>query len=283
MRCSLLLFLLIGTQYDKCFLRITSSGDASASLIYNYVSELYSKSWNEAVAKKSLGLNFLVLHELLAPDFLKQLEENKIGRIFTSHPTSDLCDLWKGVDVRDTKVFAQPLRQGLAANPLVTFLDGAANDPCTITKSMIFDYVAVGGSFDQLHNGHRKLLSLAAAVCAKELTIGITGDAMLVNKAHQSLIEPLSDRISHVRGFLSFMKPTLALNVVEINDPFGPAVTDPCLQAILVSSETIVGAFKINHIRREKGMNALHILVIGRADAAILSSSFLREQKSHSL
>lgn len=30
----------------------------------------------------------------------------------------------------------------------------------------------MGGTFDRLHNGHKKLLSLAACVCQERLTIG---------------------------------------------------------------------------------------------------------------
>ena len=32
--------------------------------------------------------------------------------------------------------------------------------------------VALGGTFDRLHNGHKKLLSLAASICKKQITIG---------------------------------------------------------------------------------------------------------------
>ena len=33
--------------------------------------------------------------------------------------------------------------------------------------------VAVGGTFDRLHVGHRKLLSLAATVCSETLVVGV--------------------------------------------------------------------------------------------------------------
>jgi phosphopantetheine adenylyltransferase len=33
----------------------------------------------------------------------------------------------------------------------------------------------VGGTFDRLHGGHKLLLSAAALVCSRRLTVGITG------------------------------------------------------------------------------------------------------------
>ena len=52
----------------------------------------------------------------------------------------------------------------------------------------------------------------------------------------------------------------------NIIDPFGPTITEPKIDAIVVSSETIFGAFKINKIRIEKNMRPLSILVSDRND-----------------
>jgi hypothetical protein len=44
-------------------------------------------------------------------------------------------------------------------------------------SSLCFDVVALGGTFDHLHAGHRLLLASAALIATKKLYIGITGVA----------------------------------------------------------------------------------------------------------
>ena len=40
-----------------------------------------------------------------------------------------------------------------------------------------YDRVVLGGTFDNLHNGHRRLLTMALRVCREQLTIGVVSDA----------------------------------------------------------------------------------------------------------
>ena len=41
-----------------------------------------------------------------------------------------------------------------------------------------FDYCALGGTFDSIHNGHKVLLGAGIAMSKKSLTIGITDQSM---------------------------------------------------------------------------------------------------------
>jgi phosphopantetheine adenylyltransferase len=138
--------------------------------------------------------------------------------------------------------------------------------------------VAVGGSFDQLHNGHRKLLTMAASITTKKLLIGVMGDALLREKANAHLITKFSLRKEGVESFIHAVKPSLSIDVVELADPFGPTISQPDIDAIVVSSETILGAMKINEIRIGNEMKPLKIFVTRRRDGAVLSSSFIREK-----
>jgi hypothetical protein len=45
-------------------------------------------------------------------------------------------------------------------------------------EQLLFDFVAVGGTFDRLHAGHRLLLAATALVCKKQVYAGITGGFM---------------------------------------------------------------------------------------------------------
>lgn len=45
-----------------------------------------------------------------------------------------------------------------------------------------FDYTALGGTFDNIHTGHKILLSTALALTKKSMTIGITMPSMNKSK-----------------------------------------------------------------------------------------------------
>ncbi len=77
--------------------------------------------------------------------------------------------------------------------------------------------VALGGTFDHLHAGHKILLSMAAFIASSKLIVGVTAPALLTRKAHASVLQPLPVRSAAVRGFLSRFKPALAAEVVPIS------------------------------------------------------------------
>eukprot|EP00002_Diphylleia_rotans_P017618 TRINITY_DN3418_c0_g1_i2.p1 TRINITY_DN3418_c0_g1~~TRINITY_DN3418_c0_g1_i2.p1 ORF type:complete len:260 (+),score=45.13 TRINITY_DN3418_c0_g1_i2:59-838(+) len=95
--------------------------------------------------------------------------------------------------------------------------------------------VALGGTFDHLHSGHKLLLTAAAAVCSARLVIGISDDGLLKAKKYSEFLEPWGHRSASVSQFLGTIKPGLELELVPINDPFGPTIVDPSLEALVVS------------------------------------------------
>jgi len=121
----------------------------------------------------------------------------------------------------------------------------------------LFPVVALGGTFDHLHAGHKILLSMGAWITSQKIIVGITGvclsqnlsnltflpdDALLKNKSNKHLLELLPSRISGVRAFLSLFKPGLIYDIVPIDDVYGPTGWDPNIQALVVSKETLGGA-----------------------------------------
>lgn len=109
--------------------------------------------------------------------------------------------------------------------------------------------------------------------------IGIMSDRLLAKKALATMIHSFEQRKSAVTEFLRLIKPLLSVHVVKLEDSFGPTVTDPSIEALVVSSETMSGVEKINAIRNKQKFPPLHALVVRRSNAATLSSSFIREHE----
>lgn len=81
-----------------------------------------------------------------------------------------------------------------------------------IGDKSLFQSVCVGGTFDGMHYGHRKLLTLAVSSVdpnSGSLLIGVTSDEMLTTKKLSRLIPPLSERIDGVRKFMDKLAPGL--------------------------------------------------------------------------
>ena len=115
-----------------------------------------------------------------------------------------------------------------------------------------YNSVALGGTFDCIHNGHRLLLAHSAAIATRRVLVGVSDGPLLVNKTLTELIRPASERISEIEGLLQDMKPGLHLDVVPITDVYGPTAWDDDLECLVVTPETIKGGDKINEERATK-------------------------------
>ena len=116
--------------------------------------------------------------------------------------------------------------------------------------------VAVGGTFDKFHYGHRELLSKAFEI-GEFVEIGVTSDVFVSSKGS---IDPCNVRISNLNDFLS--KDYGNFHISRLDDSFGPTISDSSFDAIVVSEETEPTAIKINDIRISKGMEPLDIVVV---------------------
>jgi pantetheine-phosphate adenylyltransferase len=115
--------------------------------------------------------------------------------------------------------------------------------------------VAVGGTFDKFHDGHKKLLSTAFEL-GDQIEIGVTSDAFGGLKGD---IDSCKERMGNLKLFFDDKSN---FNVVPLEDPFGTTIFEEDFDAIVVSQETEPNAEKINDIRLSKGMNALDIVVV---------------------
>lgn len=115
--------------------------------------------------------------------------------------------------------------------------------------------VAVGGTFDKFHDGHKKLLSTAFEI-GERVEIGVTSDAFGGLKGD---IDSCEERIGNLKSFFSDKGDFV---VIPLDDAYGTTVYDSEFEAIVVSEETEPTAVEINEIRVSKGMKPIDIVVV---------------------
>ncbi|NWX09654.1 COASY synthase, partial [Caloenas nicobarica] len=106
------------------------------------------------------------------------------------------------------------------------------------------------------------------------------------DKVLMELIEPYELRAEKLREFLEDVKPSLRYDIVPLVDPYGPAVTDPDLQCLVVSEETRKGGEAVNKKRLENGLPELALYEIllmkdpehSQNEEEKISSSSLRQR-----
>ncbi|DBA03707.1 TPA: hypothetical protein N0F65_004124 [Lagenidium giganteum] len=253
--------------------------------IVNYTSELYTMVWDIACLYDKPMLDVRIVGgfsqgsvQLQSWDDLLLLPE--LNAVFGEDALVDVQQL-------NAKRFEKDGLFAVTYHPLSMYIDKRLLDEYHYfenanTSLTPFDLVVVGGTFDHLHNGHKKLLSLATSICTKRLLIGVTSDVMLRKKQNGHLIESIEQRKRKVHAFVSFLNPRLEVEVVTIDDAYGPTITLEERAALVVSTETLAGASKINSIRHERGLVPMEIYCCRRTESSTLSSSYIRERWARS-
>jgi phosphopantetheine adenylyltransferase len=116
----------------------------------------------------------------------------------------------------------------------------------SIPDEKLFNSVALGGTFDHLHSGHKLMLSLAILITRDRILCGITASEMLTNKNHPEKLESLENRMLTVQEFFKEFKAGSEgkIEIVTLRDPFGPTIELDDLEALVVSPETLAGGLR---------------------------------------
>jgi pantetheine-phosphate adenylyltransferase len=124
-----------------------------------------------------------------------------------------------------------------------------------------YETVAVGGTFDEFHKGHRVLIMKSFEI-GRKVFIGLCTDDFVKKLTKPHEVASYNDRKLRLQEFLNDKGLLRRAEVIPLDDPYGLTVTEPNLEALVVSKETEVRAGKINEIRRSKGLPPIDIIVI---------------------
>jgi len=136
--------------------------------------------------------------------------------------------------------------------------------------------VALGGTFDPVHDGHRALFDRAFEL--GDVTVGLTSDDLAPRTRHEDRpIRSYDRRREALAGELDDFAADYdrSYEIRKLSEPTGIA-TEPQFDVLVVSPETKTGGKRINEIRRERGREALRIEVVDHVyaeDGEIISST----------
>jgi pantetheine-phosphate adenylyltransferase len=138
--------------------------------------------------------------------------------------------------------------------------------------------VVVGGTFDNLHKGHKVLLDKAFKLGDKVL-IGLTDELFLRDKIFFDKIQSYEERRRNLISYIKTINQNINFEIIRLQDKYGPSIINPEIDAIVVSDETLLTAKEINKIRVENNLPELKIYIIEPVYAEngqLISSSRIR-------
>jgi pantetheine-phosphate adenylyltransferase len=113
--------------------------------------------------------------------------------------------------------------------------------------------VAVAGTFDVLHDGHKAILKKAYTL--GNVIIGLVSDEMAEKKAH--VVNNYTSRKKSLTAWITTLTGTEP-QIVAISDCYGPTL-EQSFDYIVVSPETLPTAEEINTLRSQRGFPPIKI------------------------
>lgn len=137
--------------------------------------------------------------------------------------------------------------------------------------------LALGGTFDHLHAGHKAFIRHAASL-GEEVVVGLTSDIYTKTVKDVWGLENFDERKKELEKFLQ-SENLLNVSILSIDTPYGPLVSSREFDALVVSAETQQAGNKINEERTAQNLSPLSLIVFPHIlgeDGEVISSSRIR-------
>lgn len=138
-------------------------------------------------------------------------------------------------------------------------------------------HVALGGTFDPVHDGHRALFEHAFSL--GDVVVGLTTDELAPETRNVDRhVRTYAERKADLEAELAALaeEHDRSFEVRPLDSPTGIAAEEPALDYLVVSPETAPVAEEINGLREERGLDPLSIEVVDHVlaeDGEIISST----------
>ena len=143
-----------------------------------------------------------------------------------------------------------------------------------------YDIVALGGTFDIIHDGHMKLLNKAFSISNKAI-IGLTSDELAAKKG-KNLLKNYHERFEALKSVIVKNFPRSTYEISKLENDFGPAVLEGFVQALVVSKETSNKGILLNELRSKRNLPLVEIVVVPMAlakDGNVISTTRIKNSE----
>ena len=144
----------------------------------------------------------------------------------------------------------------------------------------LFDLVAMGGTFDVIHDGHMALLNKSFSISSKVI-VGLSSDQLAIKRG-KNLVNDYSKRLSSLKSVIEKNFPNSSYEISKLENDFGPAAIDGSVKALVVSEETSDKGLVLNELRSEQNMPPVEIVVVPMVlaeDGKVISSTRIKNSE----
>ena len=138
--------------------------------------------------------------------------------------------------------------------------------------------VATGGTFDDFHAGHKRLLEKSFE-SGDFVVIGLTSDEF-ARREGKTPRRPYREREAELKAYIAERFPGRGHSISKLDDFFGPGIASKEVEALVASPETAKRVDLANELRAQKGFPPLDLVVVDwvlAEDGTPISSTRIRK------